>query len=434
MVNTATQHNKCRAARAGVQEYDRLAHSVSEQKRTILVLNCGSSSVKFALFECAQEEPRKILFGAVERIGLTSGRWIIRDSARRIKVEQSLACKDHEEALGLIVNWLERSANNFCFDAVGHRLAHGGDEGDRPTIVTADVECKLNELAALAPLHMPHNLAGIRLVRQRIPSARQVACFDTAFHHSMPHIAQITGLPRKFATERIRRYGYHGLSCESVMSNLRLRFGDKIDRERVLISHLGNGSSITAIKGGKSLDTTMGFSTLSGLPMGTRCGDLDPGLLLFLMQTRGQSADDLQLLLYEESGLKGISGISRNMADLLTHRDRPEARDAINYYCYQARKSLLALTAVLGGLDRLIFTGGIGENAPEVRAEILTGLEFTGLSLDAARNSRNERRISRERSAIYIEIVESDEETMIARHVQDLLGLRSSGSRDVRHG
>jgi acetate kinase len=305
-------------------------------------------------------------------------------------------------------------------EAVGHRIVHGGLDCDCPLMVTPAVEKRLRGLIPLAPLHQPHNLAGIAAVRTARPRLPQIACFDTAFHRSLPRPATLTSLPRELYEDGIRRYGFHGLSYEYIVDALR-REGVDVDRERIIVAHLGNGASMCALRGGQSIETTMGFSTLAGLPMGTRCGDLDPGIVLYLLAEKGMSVERVQRLLYEESGLLGVSGLSRNMQDLLAKAAEPAAAAAVELFCYQARRHLAALTAPLGGLDRLVFTGGIGANAPAVRAQICAGLAHLGIVLDAERNVAGGRRIAADTSRVAVEALPTDEELMIARHVRETL-------------
>jgi acetate kinase len=287
-------------------------------------------------------------------------------------------------------------------------------------LVTAALEARLRRLIPLAPLHQPHNLAGIAAVRGARRGLPQVACFDTAFHHTMPRLATLTGLPRALRDEGVRRYGFHGLSYEYVVDALR-RAGTDVDNERIVVAHLGNGSSMCALKGGRSIETTMGFSTLAGLPMGSRCGDLDPGIILYLLAEKGMSVERLERLLYEESGLLGVSGRSRDMQDLLACASEPAAVEAVEFFCYQARRHVAALTAALGGLDRLVFTGGMGANAPAVRAGICTDLAYLGIALDAERNADGARIVSAASGTVAVEAFATDEELVIARHVRDAL-------------
>jgi acetate kinase len=386
---------------------------------TILVINCGSSSVKFALFSDDDALPR-LRSGAIERIGLADGQIRIADGDGSIVVNERRAIPNHVMALKTLLAALERDPSCAAPSAVGHRVVHGGANCDCPLPVDAVLEDRLRRLVPVAPSHLPHNLAGMAAVRAVRPALPQVACFDTAFHHDLPRLARLTGLPRNFYYEGIRRYGFHGLSYEYVVDALR-RVGVDVGRERIIVAHLGNGSSMCALKGGRSVETTMGFSTLAGLAMGTRCGDLDPGLVLYLLGEKRLTLTELQHLLYEESGLLGLSGLSSNMQDLLAKPSNAAAAEAIDFFCYQARRHLAALTATLGGLDRLVFTGGIGANAGPIRAKICDGLAYLGITVDEARNAAGGRIISAENGRVTVEALATDEELMIARHVREVL-------------
>ncbi len=391
----------------------------------ILVINCGSSSVKFALFSAEEDAPRRLWSGALQRLGLPEGRFVAKGKDGAILFDETVDISNHVTALHLLLSRVEDLTSRNALWAVGHRVVHGGDDCDCPLVVTAALEARLRKLIPLAPLHLPHNLAGIAAVRNARPDLPQVACFDTAFHHGLPRLARLTGLPRAFADEGILRYGFHGLSYEYVMSELQRRHGPTVADERIVIAHLGNGVSMAAIKDGRSVETTMGFSTLGGLPMGTRSGDLDPGIVLYLLMEKGMTAEQVQHLLYEQSGLLGLSDLSRNMQELLACVGAEAATaEAIEFFCYQARKHLAALTASLGGLDRLLFTGGIGANAPEVRAGICEGLGYLGIVLDETRNAAGERTISSYGSDVVVEAFPTDEELMIARHVRHVLADR----------
>lgn len=401
-------------------------------ERAILVVNCGSSSVKFALFGEAPEGPRRLASGAVERIGLDGARLAVRDAGGTSMADERHAVPNHVAALDLLLSRIDRLAPDRPVAAVGHRVVHGGEDSDCPLVVTPELEARLGKLIPLAPLHLPHNLAGILAVRVRRPDLPQVACFDTAFHRELPRLARLTGLPRRFSDEGIRRYGFHGLSYEYVLDDLSRRAGAEAAAGRIIVAHLGNGASMAAIRDGQSVETTMGFSTLAGLPMGTRSGDVDPGVLLYLLTERRMSPEELQALLYEQSGLLGLSGISRNMEELLARAGaEPAAAEAVEFFCYQARKRLAGLTAVLGGLDRLIFTGGIGANAPEIRSAICEGLAYLGIAIDERRNAAGEARISPDSGPVVVEAVPTDEELMIARHVRRLLAEHSITEDDV---
>jgi acetate kinase len=390
---------------------------------SILVINSGSSSVKFALFTGEPSLPR-LWSGAIERIGLESGHFHVADDLGEVVIDKTADISDHTVALGLLLDAVEERGSRAPVAAVGHRVVHGGPDCDCPLVVTADLEQRLRSLVPLAPLHQPNSLAGIAAVRSARPDLLQVACFDTAFHHGLPRLAKLTALPREFYGRGVRRYGFHGLSYEYIVDELR-RVGTDVEHERIVVAHLGNGASMCALKGGRSVDTTMGFSTLAGLPMGTRCGDLDPGAVLYLMAEMGLSLDRLQHLLYEESGLLGISGTSRNMQDLLARPAQPAAVEAIEYYAYQARRQLAALTASLGGLDRLVFTGGIGANAAAIRAKVCNGLQYLGITLDTRRNAKGDRLISADDSRVAVEAFPTDEERVIAGHVRHALAARS---------
>lgn len=385
----------------------------------ILVINCGSSSVKFALFSAQATLPR-FWSGAIERIGMPDARLSIADADGVKVADECRVIADHGAALSLLFETIKRHPLGPPLLAVGHRVVHGGAECDCPLLADAALEARLRRLVPLAPLHLPHNLAGIAAARRARPQLPQIVCFDTAFHHTLPRLARLTALPRKVYDEGIYRYGFHGLSYEYVVDTLRAN-GVDVDRERIIVAHLGNGASMCALKGGRSVETTMGFSTLAGLPMGTRCGDLDPGIVLYLLTEKRMTVERVQHMLYEESGLLGLSGLSRNMQDLLARPNDPAAAEAVELFCYQARRHLAALTASLGGLDRIVFTGGIGANAPEVRAKTCAGLEYLGVALDAERNAASARMISADTSSVVVEAFPTDEELMIARHVRDVL-------------
>lgn len=389
----------------------------------ILVINCGSSSVKFALFAGEGDAQRRLVSGALERLGLPEARFRARDEDRNILIDETHDIPNHVSALDLLLSRVETLGPHTQIQAVGHRVVHGGDDCDCPLPVTPALEARLRKLIPLAPLHLPHNLAGIMAVRVRRPDLLQVACFDTAFHKGLPRLARLTGLPRRFEKEGIRRYGFHGLSYEYVMGELLRRHGSAVAGERIIVAHLGNGASMAAIRGGRSVDTSMGFSTLGGLPMGTRSGDLDPGIVLHLLMEKGMTAEQVLHLLYEQSGLLGISGLSRNMKELLAQSDMvAAAAEAVDFFCYQARKHLAALSASLGGLDRLVFTGGIGANASEIRTGICEGLDYLGIVLDGTRNAAGKQTISGSGSEVVVEAFPTDEEQVIARGVLHFLG------------
>jgi acetate kinase len=385
--------------------------------------------VKFALFDAGRSLPR-IWSGSVDRIGLANTRLHIVDVQGGTMINKSDPISDHEAALAQVLDAIEQHPAGPSLAAVGHRVVHGGADCDCPVIVTMAVEARLRRLIPLAPLHQLHNLAGIAAIRKVRPAIPQVACFDTAFHHDLPRLATLTTLPRQLHDQGVRRYGFHGLSYEYIVTALR-GAGVDVDHERIIIAHLGSGASMCALRGGHSIETTMGFSTLAGLPMGTRCGDLDPGVVLYLLKEKRMTVERVEHLLYEESGLRGVSGLSSNMQDLLARPAEPAAVEAVEVFCYQARRHLAALTATLGGLDRLVFTGGIGANAAAVRAQICAGLEYLGIQLDNAANASNDRIISPSAGDVAVEAFPTDEELMIARHVRQVLAARPAAAREA---
>jgi acetate kinase len=402
----------------------------SSSSTAILVINSGSSSVKFALFATERKMPR-LFSGALERIGLPQGRMLVKDSTGKVLVETPVSLASHREALALLLNTLKNRLATPTLVAVGHRVVHGGSYCDCPLPVTRELEARLKRLIPLAPLHQPHNLAGISAIREIDGSLLQVACFDTAFHHTLPRLARLTGLPRAIQDGGIRRYGFHGLSYEYVVGTLREQ-GVNVEQERIIVAHLGNGASMCALRNGRSVETTMGFSTLAGLMMGTRSGDLDPGAVLYLMTEMGLDAGAVQTLLYKKSGLLGVSGISSDMRELLNRRDDPPAKEAIELFCYRARHHLAALTASLGGIDRFVFTGGIGAYASEIRENICQGLAYLGLRIDIAANQENAATISAHGAAVTLQTLVSDEEHMIARHVLRLSANPARGQEASR--
>lgn len=386
---------------------------------SILVLNAGSSSVKVTVFS-ADKAPSLLLHGAVEDLDRDQGRFHLTDAVGALRRNEALSPSSQQEAIDALLSMVAQADQAGAITAAGHRVVHGGPDRDRPALVTPELEEQLHRLVPLAPLHLPQNLAGISAVRARWPQLPQVACFDAASHATLTKLARLTSLPRDVAGKEVRRYGFHGLSYEFVVDKLRCE-GDAAADERLIVAHLGGGSSMAAIRGGRCVETTMGFSTLSGLPMGTRCGDLDPGIILYLILERSMPPANVQQVLYERSGLLGISDVSSDMRELLSRKGRPEVAEAIDYYCVQARARLGAPAATLGGLDHLVFTAGIGANAPEIRAGICAGLAFLGVELDPERNRSGARRISRDDSRVRVEAFPTNEELMIARHTMNVV-------------
>jgi acetate kinase len=385
----------------------------------VLTLNAGSSSIKFALFAAAAPWPRLLAEGQVQ--GLGAQPTLEAEIVGGGSLKGPMVGENHAAGVQQILEWLKESFPEIAIKAVGHRVVHGGVRYAAPTIVDDRVLQELRELEPLAPLHEPHNVAGIEAARRVFPSAPQVACFDTAFHRGHNFVNEAYALPRAYYDRGIRRFGFHGLSYEYIA--LRLRENDPVLAcGRVIAAHLGNGASLCAIKDGRSVASTMGFTALEGLPMGTRCGEIDPGVLLYLLDHEKMSPEALGDLLYEQSGLKGLSGVSQDMR-ALEASDNPHAREAIAYFTHRIRMEIGALTAALGGLDALVFTGGIGEHSARVRADALNGMGWLGLTLDPAANARNDMRISAEQAKIPVFIIAANEEATIAQHAIKTAGL-----------
>ena len=334
---------------------------------------------------------------------------------------------NHEQALALILRSLTAKQSDWRPVAVGHRVVHGGPHFSAPAIIDADVRRQLEELVPLAPLHQPHNLKGIDAATAAFPGAVQIACFDTAFHRTHPWVADTFALPRRYYEAGIRRYGFHGLSYDFVSRAMR-RIAPSVAAGRMVIAHLGNGASLCAIQGGNSIDTTMGFTPLDGLPMGTRCGQLDPGVLLHLLTHAAMSSDELTNLLWHQSGLLGLSGISSDMRDLL-NAAAPQAKEAVDYFVYHVARAIASMTAALGGLDGLVFTAGIGEHSPAIRERVCERLAWLGLDLDESANDKGEQRISKQSSKVSAWVVPTDEEQMIAVHVGEVMEGRKGTTR-----
>ncbi len=389
----------------------------------VVTLNAGSSSVKFALFAADADWPRLIVSGAVEGLA-AKPRFraaIVDGGASDSRLADKLT---HKQAIAAIFEWLEEAYPVVAVSAIGHRVVHGGLRFAAPVIVDAEVLAELRQLTPLAPLHQPHNLAGIEGAKEAFPHVPQVACFDTAFHRGHAFVDDAYALPYSYYERGLRRFGFHGLSYEYI--SRRLRMIDPIQAEGgVIVAHLGNGASLCAMKGGRSIATSMGFSALEGLPMGTRCGQIDPGLLLYLLQSEGMAPEELSHLLYERSGLLGLSGVSHDMRTLEASQE-PRAQAAIAYFVHRIKVEIAALAAALGGLDALVFTAGIGENSPRVRAGVVEGLGWLGLALDAAANARNDLLISAPQSRIPVFVTPTDEEAMIARHTIETTGLTAA--------
>ena len=387
----------------------------------ILVLNAGSSSLKFSLFVGAGDARRQTLGGQVEGF-FTAPRCVVHDRERRIVAERRWpdgTRLGHDLALEHLLEVLRERLAADRLVAVGHRVVHGGTRYAAPIRVDAAVLAALRRLEPLAPLHQPHNLAAIAAMLERAPGLPQVACFDTAFHRTVPELAQMFGLPHAMHEEGIRRYGFHGLSYEHVASVLP-GVDPRAAAGRTVVMHLGNGASLCAMQGGRSVATTMGFTAVDGLMMGTRTGTLDPGVVLYLMDERGMSARELETLLYSKSGLLGVSGVSSDMRTLLAS-GAPGARLAIDLYCYRIRRELGSMVAALGGLDAIVFTAGIGENAAPIREAVCRDAAWLGVELDAAANAAGADRLHASDSRVAVWRLPTDEEGVIARHTAALV-------------
>lgn len=395
-------------------------------REIILVLNAGSSSIKFALFDAAAatdgQDPALLLRGQIEGIGGAPRFQLNRtpdgDTFAAPPAGAALASAvNHAGALDLLLDWLGAGGSNLHVIAAGHRVVHGGVKFDAPQRITPDIIAELEVLTPLAPHHQPHNVAAIRALAGRMPELTQIACFDTAFHASQPASAAILPLPREWRERGLCRYGFHGLSYEYIAGALPAHYAGAEAPRRVVIAHLGNGASMCAVEDGRSIATSMGFSTLDGLLMGTRCGTLDPGVILYFLREENMDLTTLTDLLYNRSGLLGVSGISGDMRKLLESK-RPEAAEAVDHFCYRVVRELGSLTAALKGIDALVFTGGIGEHAARVRANVCRGAAWLGLELDETANSAGGPRISRPSSRVAAWVIPTDEELVIARHTR----------------
>jgi len=389
-----------------------------------LVLNAGSSSLKFCVFKRPETLQWQLdAKGQIEGIG-TAPRLLVKDGAGARVADDSLdaTVSDGRKAVDALAAWLHSKYGGGKVLGVGHRVVHGGSRFAGPTVVNQETLAQLRELIPLAPLHQPYNLAAIEEVFERLPSVPQVACFDTSFHCSHSAVAALVPLPRDLCQSGLQRYGFHGLSYEYIASVLP-EVAPEIARGRVIVAHLGSGASLCALKEGMSVDNSLGFTALDGLCMGTRPGAVDPGVVLYLFQGLGLSAKEVETILYKKSGLLGISGISNDMRDLLDGT-QPEARLAVDYFVYRAAKEIGALVAVLGGIDGLVFTAGIGENSAEIRRRICESCTWLGLELDAEANTNRGPRISTSQSKVSTWVIPTNEEIMIARHTGDLLGIR----------
>jgi acetate kinase len=396
---------------------------VKSAGQRILTINGGSSSIRFAVYE-AGDPPRRRLDGKIDRIGLSGTNLTVNDPAGKPQVPHRIAAADPRAAVGFLMDWLEAQPFFVSVKAAGHRLVHGMKHS-QPERVTPKLLAELHRITPYAPEHMPRGIALIEAFLRLHPKLPQVACFDTAFHRSMPRVARLLPIPRRYAAKGVERYGFHGLSYAYLMEELG-RLDPAGAKGRVILAHLGNGASLAAVRRGKSIDTSMGFTPTAGLVMSTRTGDLDPGLLYYLARTERMTAARLQQMANQESGLLGVSGTSSDLRDLLAHEAGDvRAAEAVALYCYQAKKWIGSFAAALGGLDTLVFAGGTGENAPLVRERICDGLGFLGIELNRKRNAKNAPLVSQDGGRVKVRVIRTDEELMIAKSVTRVLNLCS---------
>ena len=410
-----------KGASLGLQNQEQL--SVNPANSCILTINGGSSSIKFALFE-AGDSLRRILEGGIERIGLPEATLRVNGVSQADNFSRLVTAPDHTLAVGALMDWIEERSGRDALTAVGHRVVDGGPKYSKPERITAEMVEELHRLSPFDPDHMPEEILLTEAFHRRFPHLPQVACFDTAFHHDLPRVAQLLPIPRRYERQGVRRYGFHGLSYAFLMEEL-ARLGDPaVTRGRAILGHLGNGASLAAVRDGKSVDTSMSFTPTAGVPMSTRSGDLDPGLVWYLARAEKMSAKQFNEMVNLQSGLLGISETSSDMRDLLDCETQDvRAAEAIALFCYQVKKWIGAFAAALGGLDTLVFAGGIGENAPAVRARICDGLGFLGIEIEEKRNTANDSVISTAASRVAVRVIRTDEERMIAKTVCRVLGL-----------
>lgn len=386
----------------------------------ILTINGGSSSIKFSLYKI--EEPLKQMFnGQIENIGSAKAKLSFNNFITEQKNCISIKAANHNEASDHLIDWLEKQEGFGSIKAIGHRIVHGMKHTE-PELITPGLLKELKKISAYDPDHLPEEINLIEVFSKRYPSLKQVACFDTSFHTSMPSVAKLLSIPRRYYEKGIQRYGFHGLSYSFLMEELQRLAGSDIANGKVILAHLGSGASLAAVKNGKSIDTSMGFTPASGLPMSTRAGDLDPGVAWYLMKFEKLNSKEFNHLINHESGLLGVSQTSSDMRELMEVKDtNGNAKDAIELFCYQTKKWIGSFAAALSGLDTLVFSGGIGEHSPEVRSKICDSLKFLGIELDEIKNMNNEGIISTEKSKVTVHVIKTNEEVMIARLVNKVL-------------
>lgn len=390
--------------------------------RSLLILNSGSSSVKFAIYPATARPARADLLceGKFEGIGGTVSFTAKKANGELLAHEAAVDASTHQEIIAQLLKWIERTFDGLEIAAAGHRVVHGGANYAEPMLIDDKIIADLTALIPLAPLHQPHNLTAINALAKLHRSLPQVACFDTAFHHNQPRIATTFAIPRALTDDGIRRYGFHGISYEYIAEVLPHVLGPELAEGRIIVAHLGNGASMCAMRERKSIATTMGFTALDGLPMGQRCGAIDPGVLLYLGEQKGMSASEISHLLYNKSGLLGVSGMSNDMRTLLASDD-PHAKEAVDLFVYRICRELGSLAAALGGLDALIFTAGIGENATPIRSKVCAGASWLGIQVDEDANAQGRRCITKAASRVSVWTIPTDEDLMIARHTWDLI-------------
>ncbi len=381
----------------------------------ILTINGGSSSIKFALFE-THPLLQCTLRGSMDRIGFSESTFLIEEIETKQKILQPLKIPDATTAADILMTWLH--GKSFSLIGIGHRIVHGGAKYHQPELINEEMIQELRRLSIFDPDHLPIEIFFIEVLQKKFPSLPQIACFDTAFHYDLPRVAQLVPIPRSYEARGIKRYGFHGLSCSFLIEELKRAKGAAEANKKIILAHLGNGASLTAVHHGKSVDTTMGFSPTSGIMMGTRSGDLDPELTAFLAETEQMTTQQFQEMVNKKSGLLGVSEISSDLRDLLAVEQKDiRATEAIALFCYQIKKQIGAFAAALHGLETLIFSGGIGEHAPLIRQRICNGLDFLGIKLDEEKNQKNEFLISSKKSRVNVHVISTDEELMLAKSV-----------------
>ena len=387
----------------------------------VLTINSGSSSIKFSLFE-ATRSLRRIYEGAIERIGQPEATLHVKGLSTTDNFSSGIKIADHSAAMSVLMDWLQKQHDEEIISAVGHRIVHGGPKYSEAQKITPEMVAELHRISSFDPQHLPDELKLIEAFQNRFPNLLHIACFDTAFHHTMPRVAQIMPIPRRYEAQGVRRFGFHGLSYAFLMEELVRLAGPEAARGRVILAHLGNGASLAAVHNGEAVDTSMGFTPTSGLLMGTRSGDVDPGLVSYLALTENMTAKQFDEMINFQSGLLGISETSSDMQVLLDgEKQDVRAAEAVAVFCYQVKKFIGSYAAALGGLDQLVFAGGIGENASVVRARICSGLEFLGIEVDQRRNAEDATLISSDISRVKVRVIHTDEEIMIARAVRGFL-------------